>query len=124
VSERQYTDDMREISGFGGGYEAACRAMVLAGLAWFDAHPDADPHFKGMSNIFGLILEDNDQAKALTEAVLNAPVIADDGRHTLARHEATGAMHHAAINHIFAARRLGWDRYCAEMRRLHDDVDS
>jgi hypothetical protein len=30
---------MREISGFGFGYEAACRSMMKAGGAWADQHP-------------------------------------------------------------------------------------
>ena len=106
MSDRHYTDDMCEISGFGGSYEATCRAMVLAGLDWFDAHPDADAKFHGYKNIYGVICEDNDDAKALTEAV----VAASGG-------DCTGAMHHACIGHILAARRLGWDGYCAEMRR-------
>jgi hypothetical protein len=105
---RTYTDDMREISGFGGGYEATCRAMVLAGLAWFDAHPTADPKFHGFTGIFGIIQEDNEDAKALTQVVIDA---AGGGG------GATGAMHQATIGHILAARRLGWDAYCAEMRK-------
>ena len=32
MGKYQYTDDMGEISGFGEGYEATCRAMVVAGL--------------------------------------------------------------------------------------------
>jgi hypothetical protein len=60
---RQFTDDMREISGFGGGYEQQCRAMVLAGLDWLDAHPDADPKFHGYSGVYGIATEDNDDAK-------------------------------------------------------------
>ena len=60
---REYTKDMGEISGFGGGYEEACRKMVLAGLDWFDANPDADPQFHGYEGIYGIITEDNDDAK-------------------------------------------------------------
>ena len=102
---RIYTDDMGEISGFGGGYEKACQAMVLAGLAWFDAHPGADPKFHGYSNIYGIIEEDNDDAKALSDAV----VAASGG-------DCTGAMHQATISHVLVARRLGWEGYCAKMR--------
>ena len=42
MSKYVYTDNMSEISGFGGGYEAACRAMVVAGLEHLDANPQAD----------------------------------------------------------------------------------
>jgi hypothetical protein len=103
---RQFTDDMREISGFGGGYEQQCRAMVLAGLDWLDAHPDADPKFHGYSGVYGIATEDNDDAKALTEAVVAATP------------DCTGAMHQAAVSHVLAARRMGWPAYVAKMREL------
>lgn len=37
-----WREGMGEISGFGGGYEAACRDMVYAGLALLKTTPDAD----------------------------------------------------------------------------------
>lgn len=107
MSERIWTDDMGEISGFGGGYEACCRAMVFAGMDWCDAHPDADPKFHGWKNIYGIIEEDNEDAKALTAAVL-APGEAGGG--------ATGAMHQAAISHVLYYRAHGWDKYASELR--------
>lgn len=79
--------------------------MVLAGLDWFDAHPDADPKFHGFKDVYGVISEDNDDAKALSNAV----VAAADG-------DCTGAMHQAAISHIFYARKNGWAKYCEQMR--------
>lgn len=102
---KTWSDDMGEISGMGGGYEAACRSMVLAGIKWIDEHPDADPHFRGYKNIYGIINEENDDAKALTAAIL-VPV---DG-------DCTGAMHQASIGHVLAYKRLGWDAYCKELR--------
>jgi hypothetical protein len=101
---------MGEISGLGGGYEDCCRRMVKAGCEWFDAHPNADPKFKRFKNVYGICIEDNDDAKSLTEAVIAA-----------ANGDATGAMHQATIGHVFAVRRLGWDGYCAEMRKHSDD---
>lgn len=108
--EREYTDDMGEISGFGGGYEATCRAMVLAGLDWFDEFPDAKPEFHGYKGIYGIIEEDNLEAKALSAAVVAA-----------ANGDCTGAMHQAVIGHVMAAHRLGWEGYCAEMRKRDDE---
>lgn len=102
---RQFTDDMDEISGFGGDYEAACRTMVLAGLDWLDAHPDADPQFRGYENIYGVITEDNEAATGLTAAV----IAASGG-------EATGAMHQATISHILWIKSHSWDEYVEEMR--------
>jgi hypothetical protein len=101
---------MGEISGFGGGYEATCRAMAFAGMDWLDAHPDADPRFMGSKNIYGIIIEDNDDAKALTAAVIAA-----------ANGDCTGAMHQATISHALAYRRLGWDEYCRQLREREKD---
>lgn len=106
IAEKVWTDDMGEISGFGGGYEALCRSMALAGIRWLDEHPEASPTFKGFKGVFGLIDEDNEDAKALREAVMS-PTGAD---------ECTGAMYHAAVNHCLAYKRLGWDEYCRQLR--------
>lgn len=103
MSRYVFTDDMREISGFGGGYEACCRAMVVAGLEWLDAHPDAKPEFGRYAS------EGNDHAKALGDAILK-PGESGGG--------ATGAMFGAAVSHVLRVRKVGWDAYCAEMREL------
>jgi len=102
-----FTDDMDEISGFGGGYEQTCRNMLAAGLEWFDDHPDADPQFHGFRGIQGLIVEDNDDAKSLSAAVE-----AGDGGTGC-----TGAMHQAVIRSCLFIRSDGWERYCDEMRK-------
>ena len=111
----EWTDDMGEISGFGGVYERACRTMVSSGCKWLKEHPNADPQFKGYKNVFGLLSDTNEDAKALSK------VIADSVGCDL-----TGAMHHAAINHIFACRKYqdGWPAYQAEMRRLKQEKEN
>lgn len=109
---RRHTPDMGEISGFGGTYEAKCQAMLEAGMAWFEQHPDAEPRFKGSSAIFGVVLEDNDDAKALTETIVTA-----------ADHDLTGAMHHAVIARLLWIKQNGWERYCEEMRKQHAEED-
>lgn len=104
----EWTEDMREISGFGGGYERTCRAMVSAGCKWWGEHPGADPQFSGFKNVYGIVREDNEDAKALSKAVTNAA----DG-------DCTGAMHQAAISHVFGWRKLGsWAAYQNKMREL------
>ena len=107
--KREWTDDMGEISGFGGGYEATCRAMAFAGMDWLDANPDAAPQFTGYKNIYGVITEDNEDAKALSAAVVAA-----------AGGDCTGAMHQATIGHALAYKRLGWDEYCRQLREPKD----
>ena len=104
MSKYQYTDDMKEISGFGGGYEATCRAMVVAGLEHLDQHPAEDPQFHGYKGVYGVITEDNAAAKALSDVVVKA-----------SNGDCTGAMRQAAISHVLWIRKNGWNRYCAEM---------
>lgn len=114
---KNWTDDMGEISGFGGGYEAVCRALVLAGIQWCDEHPDAKPEAKSFKNVFGIVTAENDDAKAMEKAMMEAPVYLDGKLlQAKARDDMTGAMHHAAMNHVFAYRRLGWDEYCRQLR--------
>ena len=107
----KFTGDMGEISGFGGGYEQTCRNMVIAGVEWLDAVPDAAPIFKVFKEVYGLIAEDNEDAKELTKAV----VAAADG-------DCTGAMHQAAISHCLFIRKNGWEKYVEEMSKPDDDT--
>lgn len=100
LAKYQWRDGMDEISGLGGGYEKCCQAMLDAALQWLDVHPDAEPRFKGNSNVYGLIAEDNDDAKALSKAAM----VPADG-------EATGAMKHAVIGHSLWIQKNGWDAY-------------
>jgi len=113
MTTKTWDDAMGEISGFGGGYEAVCRAMVLAGIAWLDAHPSSDPTFRGFKNVYGIAMEDNEDAQALTAAIMDAPV---PGVQARAGDGCTGAMHHAAVQHCLAYKRLGWDEYCKQLR--------
>lgn len=99
MSKYQFTDEMSEISGFGGSYEAECRAAIVRGLEWFDANPDADPKFHGFKDVYGIIMEDNDAAKELSAAI--APKGSD----------MTGAMHQAAVEHCMYIRKNGWEKY-------------
>lgn len=121
TSSKAWSDDMGEISGFGGSYEAGCRAMVLAGIKWIDEHPDADPHFRGYEGVYGILTEDNDDAKALTKAVMDAEFVFENGRKIRCGDEATGAMHHATMGHVLAYKRLGWDEYCKQLREREKD---
>ena len=43
MSKYQYTEKCREVSGFGGGYEDACRKMVQTRDGMADKHKEANP---------------------------------------------------------------------------------
>ena len=104
MSEKyQYTEDMREISGFGGSYEAACRAMVVAGLEWLDKKAEAVPEFSTYENIYGVINAENEDAKELRRVMAEA-----------AGDDPTGAMMQATIGHVLWIKKNGWDKYCEE----------
>ena len=103
MTNYKYTPEMREISGLGGGYEHDCRKMVITGLKWLDKHPNADPKFTGYREVFGLISEDNHDAKKLSATVgASVPTC-------------SGAGHHAAIAHILHIKEVGWSTYVKEM---------
>lgn len=94
---------MSEISGMGGRYEQACRDMLKAGLEYWGANPNLDPKFHGFKEVCGLIIEDNEDAKALTKAVG-------------AVEDCTVSMHQAVIGSIFWIRKNGWYKYVKMMK--------
>lgn len=102
----EWTEDMADVSGFGGGYERACRQMISQGCVWWAEHPDADPQFRGFENVYGICVEDNEDAKALGKALCGDI-------------DPSGAMHQAAVAHIFHWRKLGsWLAYQNSLRDL------
>lgn len=82
-----------EISGFGGGYEAACRSMVKAGVEYLRANPDKMP------------VQGERYPREFQDAVSSGT----EG--------ATGAMVGAASSHATYIARNGWDAYAAEMSK-------
>jgi hypothetical protein len=106
TTKYSYTDDMGEISGMGEGYEKACRKMVITGLEFWDTQPETfNPRYKGFEDVYGLCIEDNEDAKKLSDVVIKAV----DG--------CSGAMHQATISHIFFIKRNGWEKYKEEMSK-------
>jgi hypothetical protein len=99
---------MGEISGFGGGYEEACRSMYRAGMTWLDEHPSADPKFRESPQIFGIVDESNDDAKALSKAIEDS----EPG--------CTGAMHHAVVSCVMYTKRHGWDAFVKRMKHANE----
>lgn len=99
---------MSEISGFGGFYEIACRTMLDAGIKWWDENPEKSPSFRGLRNVMGICLENNEDAKELS-AVMTSTV-----------GDCTGAMHQAVVSSLFWIMRNGWGNYCKEMSRFRN----
>lgn len=110
MTDYGFTDGMREISGFGGSYEEACRAMVVAGVEWLDAHPAASPKIGEFEGVLGLTTAENEDADAFREAMADAAreVGDDDGG-------PTGAMMQFASRHAMSAHEMGWAAYVEEM---------
>lgn len=106
MAKYTYTEDMREISGFGGGYEQACRDMVVAGLEWCDKNVGADVSYDQFKNVYGLTTNESEDCKKMQQAMLD---VAND---------CTGAMMQASMGHIMAIRRMGWDAYVEKMKEL------
>jgi hypothetical protein len=96
---------MGEISGFGGGYESACRDMLYAGLAWLDAHPGADLKATTYRNVFGILNAESADAKAIEKAMLAACP------------DCSGAMHQATMSACIYISREGWRKYVEAMSR-------
>jgi hypothetical protein len=108
---RTFTPEMGEISGFGGGYEAQCRKMLLAGVAWLDENPDKWPKFDEHPQIFGITTPEDEGAKALDKAVCDAA--GSSGF--------SGAMHHAVVQHLTFIAKNGWDKYVEEMSKPDEE---
>jgi hypothetical protein len=113
MSKYEFTKEMREISGLGDSYEAACRTMVIRGAEWLDEHPNADPHFSGYKNVYGIIYEDNDDAKSLIKAMVEAAIEKHGD-------SPTGAMVQATVSHVMHIAKNDWDKYAQEMTKNHE----
>lgn len=105
MGERIWTEDMGEISGFGGSCEAACRHMVLSGLDWLRQQDGEVPKLEEFSGVMGFIDAKNGAGKALLDHVINA---AKEKFGELP----TGAMLHASASHIMFAHKNGGSFRC------------
>jgi hypothetical protein len=103
-AEYPWQEAMGEMSGFGGGYEDACRNMLYSGLAWLD-NQDPSPDLKGSEykGVTGIFNVESPDAKALEDAVLEG----EPG--------CSGAMHHAAMSACFYIAKNGWNKYVEAM---------
>lgn len=97
-----------EISGMGGDYEDCCRNMLIAGLKWLEQNPKANPKFHGFKNVYGIIYEDNEDAKALSKVVIES-----------GGNDCSCAIYHAVIETILWIKKNGLDKYLEEMNNPH-----
>lgn len=95
-----WTPEMGEISGFGGGYEAACQKMTQAGVAWLQAEP---------RRLDVLTRPDAPEAEQNTvfRALLDCVGDAEEG--------SSGAMVGAAARHALRIAADGWPAYVTKM---------
>lgn len=114
---------MREISGFGGGYEAVCRSMVLAGVEWLSKNSTAAPLVSYYRNITGLHNNENVDAEKLEAAMLDAPVFLNGKQiQKRAGDDCTGAMAQYSISHALRIKAIGWEPYCDESRKMRQEA--
>lgn len=100
-----YPRNSREISGFGGGYEKACKDMVIEGMKWLEKHPKADISYKEYENIYGLTTGESEDCKRMQ----NIMVEVNPG--------CSGAQMQACLSHIMFAHQHGWEKYIMDMER-------
>lgn len=107
MTEYRHTEDMEEISGFGGGYEKACQDMLEAGMKFMieKGFQPGDVKVLANENIYGLCFPDNRPTEELEKAV------------EAADENCSGAMHHAVMSRLAWISKNGWEAYCAEARR-------
>ena len=107
----RHTQDMGEISGFGGGYERCCQDMLEAGVKFLiEKQGAADFRVLENPNIYGIVKLEGADSEALEKAVLEG-----------AKGGATGAMHHAVMVRLAYIAKKGWKEYCIEIRKAIKD---
>lgn len=116
--EYAYTPDMASITTLGDGHDAppdlsgwdeeTCRAMVIAGVQYLDAHPNLDPVFNEFDGYEGLMVTANEEADRLVR-VLQA--VGGNAKIPM-------RLFTLIIRHTLAAKSLGWEEYARAMRGL------
>lgn len=114
--QMEYTDEMRELSGFGGGYEAACRKMALAGARYLIEHVSDEllTRWK-LDDLHAESKNEPSRRKQRSTYVAFEKVVGD------AEDGCTGAQHAAACYHAWSIRVLGWAAYKAKMTELKNE---
>lgn len=111
--EYKHTEDMGEISGFGGGYEATCQQMLHQGVTWLMENVERrDLKARGFKDVYGILEANSDDAKALEDAIMKD------------HDDVTGAMHQTVMQRCFYIAANGWDDYCTKLREREKEGDA
>jgi len=102
-----------DISGMGGGYEATCQAMLIAGMKWLKEHPQFSFNgYKSFERIYGVVIPPETQlAKELDDTLLAA-----------AQGDCTGAMHQGVISHLAYIHVKGHDAWLEEAAKQGREI--
>ena len=103
--EYKHTEDMGEISGFGGDYEATCQQMLHNGVAFLAERAGTNIKVLENPNVYGIVKLEGQDADALEDAVMHG---IDD---------CTEAMHHNIMVRLAFINKNGWNKYCVELRK-------
>ena len=115
-----HTKEMGEISGFGGDYEECCQRMLDAAVRHLlETRPESDPKFYGRKEIYGVIVEGNDDARELSSIVKRAAT--EDGKHP--EWGCTGAQHQAVVMRALWIKAHGWEKYKEECSKEEEKRD-
>jgi hypothetical protein len=101
-----------DLSGFGGGYEAMCQTMLWRGVQYLaEVKPPLTmwKDAKSFKNVYGLVMTEGADLKALEVAILKPG------------EDATGAMHHAVMATLRYIHKHGVDHWLAEVEKEAPD---
>lgn len=113
--EFEFTEQMNEISGYGGMYERACRIGVRTGAQWFASHLHAHPEFGQSSDTASFIQPLNEEGYGLLAAIEEADFVRDDGVHVPLAEQMTREMMSMVLFHTLYIAKKGWNNYMKKM---------
>jgi hypothetical protein len=101
----RFTDEMSEVTGFGGIYESYCRAGICTGAEWCAQHPNAD-------------LRDIGTARELTLTIFHTILVCNDGSVGMLGEELTLPQTQLIADHVLYIAAHGWNDYEQKMARM------
>lgn len=122
VTTYRFTDEMGEISGFGGSYEECCRQMLISALEWVDEHNvDMPPQWTEYERVFGLTNPENQTAETLKDVMVEAAKdVGEKQGWDRDKSGPTGAQMHAVVRSFVFVQEHGWNSYVEHMSQDND----